>query len=182
MITVRARAAEREDDGPALNLLSLPRFTRAELLTFTTPRLASQLVETWYARGFIEWETQAAFAHADQLRMVGDRLEANERLPRRRRLYTGGDVIKVCLAQAASQAGVPMALVPELVPLALRRAVDVIVGRDRRPAAIAVVPDGVGGHAIRRGLITDLAELDTTWRTIIDVDAIIARYVERVAL
>jgi hypothetical protein len=163
----------------AARLLALPQFTRVTLLGMGSPGLRSEVLDGWVRDGVIDWDRQMAAGDARTMRAITASLDANRRRRPQDRLYTGGDVIKVMVAQAVSEARLPERLVRDILPLALEAA----LYRVMEPAieaelAVAVLPDGSGGYLVRPAAHS--ADPGTAGRTIVDVDAMVGRYLAAV--
>ena len=134
-------------------ILAVPRFTRAELLSYTRPRIDSGQLTNWLRRGDLDLDRQAACGTADDFRAVADALKANEGQQSSRRRYTGGDVLKVMALQAIGQCGLPYSLSGEIIDLVLESAQNMLLhgpsARDRARLVIAVSTDARGHHRVR---------------------------------
>lgn len=163
------------------DLLSVPHFTRAELLNFTSPRIDSNNFANWVRRGF--FEKHLSVGTAKELRAAAQTIETNEGLAEGRRRYTGSDMLRIAVLSTLSKAGLPLALHEEVTEIALHRAVSVSMHQVPDELILIITGDQFTGYRITEGNFKTLEfeEYDSIkhigeWFTIINVDSVIHRF------
>src|SRR4051794_27735557 len=125
----------------ANEILSVPRYKRVHMLRLTEPHVDSGQFMNWVRRGYFDPNHQFAAGTKEDLTAVADAQGKNEAWSAgdARRLYTGGDVIKLDTLSATSQAGIPLAMAKAVISGALYAAHDLILSRHCEPG---FVPEG----------------------------------------
>jgi hypothetical protein len=157
--------------------LAFPRYTRAEVLAFTQPRINSDLFMNWQRRGFLNLQHQAALGTADDLRELTKRWEANQNLGTRQR-YTGGDVLKSMVLNAIGRSGVSFSLAQKIIDIVLRRAVDVLIRPPADHIVICITIDLGENYEVVPIAAADCRKVNCEWHTVIDMDRLIARFLK----
>lgn len=155
-------------------ILSFPRYTRAELLSFTEPRIDSSQLTNWLRRDLLDLKRQFALGDADDFRAQAAAMEANEKLGSRRR-YTGGDVLKCMVLNVISQCGIPFSLAEPIIGIVLERAVAVLLKQPKDELVIRVTADRTGNYQAQQVKATD-RNGGGEWHVIIELDRIVARF------
>lgn len=139
-------------------LLSLPQFTQAQVLSLTEPKLDSGLLQNWVNRGTFE---------------------LNYKQQGRTRYYTGADAIAICAAQALRSVDVPLEAVNVLYHELSTRALTILgAGHEaiKQELALAIVPaeDGFTIEKVGKGKCPRSSDA----YVILEHDAIIIRVLE----
>ena len=157
-------------------ILAVPRYTRAEMLSFTEPRIDSSQLTNWLRRGFLDLKWQMTVGTPAELLALAGRLEKNEKLGTRRR-YTGGDILKCMVLNVIGQSGAPFALASRILEIVLKRAGSVLMKAPADEFVIRISIDPRGDYHAEAVNATD-RNGEGEWRLIIEMDRIIARFLK----
>jgi hypothetical protein len=160
-----------KETGKYVNtLLATPRFTRADLLAVTQPRIDSSQLKNWQRRGILNLDYHAAFATAEELEKIVADLKANAW-----RRYTGSNMLQCMILCVISHSALPFSLAPQIFELALQRVLAELMEAATGENVILVIGKPNGRYEVVLCSPSERPD-DGEWHTCIEIDRIIGRF------
>ena len=132
-----------------------PRFTRAQLIDFTEPRIDTGKFNNWARRGFLDPATKWTKSNVHKR-------------------YGGGHAIALMILQVLSQTGLPFRLADQIVEIALRFTIGKLSGQAGGALLVITAGDNIEVTGAK-----EFERPDAAWFTVIDLGTIVTRFMTK---